>query len=48
MIEEFAVLSAASTLLELDESDRLDVRTVVRVVLVWLRVLSIDEELRES
>lgn len=48
VIEEFAVLSAASTLLELDESDRLDARIVVRVVLVWLRVLSIDEELRES
>jgi hypothetical protein len=43
-----AVLRAASTLLELEDSDRLEVRIVVRVVFVWLRTLSIDEELLES
>ena len=43
-----AELRAASTLLELEDSDRLEVRIVVRVVFVWLRTLSIDEELLES
>ncbi len=47
-IAALAVLSAVSTLLELDDSDRLDVRIVVRLVLVWLRALSIDDELLES
>jgi hypothetical protein len=47
-IDALVVLSAASTLLELDDNDRLDARIVVRVVLVWLRALSIDDELLES
>ncbi len=47
-IELFLVLRAASTLLELEDSERLDALVADSVALAWLSTLSTDEELLES